>query len=474
MALTRKKRILFLNPPSLDGRRINRHIMDPHVSKGAYLYPPYDFLLLSGLFKPHPDWELKILDAMALNMSEKRTLDLVTEWKPYFILAMSAPQCHTLDMNFLKQVKLHTGCSLFTAGAVQHSRKRQLLEKNKWMDGILLEPVNDDLLKFLEGKPGPWEQLITQLMDSSPISKPQEIFELPMPRHDLIDAKLYTYPSMTTDRFTSILASYSCPYTCEYCEAPSFKFKMRSPELVLEELRFVHSLGIREVCFKDWTFGVNSREAEVLLDGMIEANLGISWFTFTRAEVLNLDLIKKMKKAGCRVLQIGVETVELDALKDLKRKNDLEQIKNVFSLCRKEKISTMATLVLGLPGCDEESFKKTIDYVIDIDPDYASFNIITPLLGSKLRADWESQGIVDSEIFENQDSTRAIKNLGFEPEHLIQWRDHAIRRFYFRPNYILRRLKECLTWNQILNEAQTGWHLFVRHVLKRSSNLIPY
>ena len=133
----------------------------------------------------------------------------------------------------------------------------------------------------------------------------------------------------------------------------------------------------------------------------------------------------------------------------------------------------MATLVLGLPGCDEESFQKTIDYVIEIDPDYASFNIITPLLGSKLRANWESQGLVDSEIFENQDSTRAIKNLGFEPEHLIPWRDHAIRQFYFRPKYILRRLKKCLTWSQVLNEAQTGWHLFLQHVLKRSSNLLP-
>jgi len=275
---------------------------------------------------------------------------------------------------------------------------------------------------------------------------------------------------MTTDRFTSVLASYSCPYTCEYCEAPSFKFRLRSPESVLEELKFIRSLGISEVCFKDWTFGVNSREAEALLDGMIEADLGISWFTFTRAEVLNQNLIRKMKKAGCRVLQIGVETVELDALKNMKRKNDLAQIKNIFSLCRKEKISTMATLVLGLPGCDEESFQKTIDYVIEIDPDYASFNIITPLLGSKLRADWESQGLVDSEMYENQDSTRAVANLGFEPERLVRWRDHAIRRFYFRPKYILRRLKECLTWSQILNESQTGWYLFSQHVLKRSTN----
>jgi anaerobic magnesium-protoporphyrin IX monomethyl ester cyclase len=468
--LTPTKRILFLNPPSLDGRRINRHIMDPHVSKGHYLYPPYDFLLLSGLFKPNPHFELKILDAMALNLGEKETLESVAEWKPDFILAMSAPQCHNLDMAFLKKIKLQVACPLFTAGAVQHSRKKQVLENNEWMDGILLEPVNDDLLKFIEGQSGPWEQLITRKTDYSSRPKPEKTFELPMPRHDLINPKLYTYPSMITDRFTSVLASYSCPYTCEYCEAPSFKYKLRSPDSVIKELRFIHSLGIREVCFKDWTFGVSPHETEELLDHMIEENFGISWFTFTRAEVLNQNLIRKMKKAGCRVLQIGVETVELDALKNLKRKNDLDQIKNIFHLCRMENVATMATLVLGLPGCDEDSFQKTIDYVIEIDPDYASFNIITPLIGSKLRAEWESQGLVDSEIYENQDSTRAIANLGFEPERLVQWRDHAVRRFYFRPKYILRRLKTCLTWNQMLNETQTGWYLFVQHVLKRSTN----
>ena len=86
-----KKRILFLNPPSLDGRLINRHIMDPHASKGAYLYPPYDFLLLSGWFYPNDRYELLILDAMAEGLNVAETNSRIAAFKPEFVLAMTAP-----------------------------------------------------------------------------------------------------------------------------------------------------------------------------------------------------------------------------------------------------------------------------------------------------------------------------------------------------------------------------------------------
>jgi len=461
-----KRKILFLNPPSLDGRLINRHILDPHASKGAYLYPPYDFLLLSGWFHPHPRWELSILDAMALKLNENETLGFIKEWKPDFILALTAPQSHIMDIAFLKRVKQEAGCPLFSAGAVQHSRGKPFLEQHEWMDGLLLEPVNNDLLHYVEGGDGPFTQLVLRNENHTHTSASGADFDIPLPRHDLIDARLYSYPAMKTDRFTSILASYSCPYTCEYCEAPDFKYRMRPTEAVMEELRFVKSLGIHEVCFKDWTFGANSQQAESILDEMIQENLGMNWFTFTRAEILNRNLVQKMKRAGCGVLQIGVETVQTEVLKKLRRDVDMELIRKTFKLCRDEKVSTLATLVLGLPGCNEESILKTIDFILEVDPDYASFNIITPLLGSNLREQWEAQGFIDPNIYENQDSTHAnISHLDISPERLQYFRDMAVRRFYFRTRYIIRRLTQGMTFSQLLNEAKTGWELFRRHVL---------
>jgi anaerobic magnesium-protoporphyrin IX monomethyl ester cyclase len=462
-----KKRILFLNPPSLDGRKINRHIMDPHVSKGDYLYPPYDFLMLSGWFHPSEHFELRILDAMAEGRSADATIADIVAWKPDFILAMTAPQSYLLDLKFLQRVKEAVPATLFTCGAVEHARRRLVLERQPWIDGLLLEPISEDLVRYLSGEQGPFENLVLRGVESLPIPRQRaKWFEVPVCRHDMIDAKLYSYPAMRTDRFTSILTSYGCPFTCTYCEAPGFKFTMRTPELVLEELELVKKSGITEVCFKDWTFAANRKHANAILDGMIERNLGLQWFTFTRAEVIDRELAQKMKKAGCNVVQMGVETVSSDLLPKFRRKADNSKIREAFRICREEGLETLATFILGLPGENEESIRKTIDFVVELDPDYASFNIITPLLGSELRQQWEDQGFVDPEVYEDQDATRAtLKHLDVAPERLVKLRDEAIRRFYFRPRYIARRFIKTTSLPQLRAQARTGWSLFRQHVL---------
>lgn len=462
-----KMRLLFLNPPALDERKINRHIMDPHVSKGNYLYPPYDFLMLSGWFHPSDRFELRILDAMAAGWPATHTLDEIVNWQPDFILAMTAPQSYTLDIAFLETVKQRTGVRLFCAGAVEHERREKVLERLPWLDGLLLEPIADDLLRYLSGDQGPFEALVLRDRQTLPAARHRpKWFEVPVCRHDLIDARLYSYPAMRTDRFTSMLTSYGCPFSCTYCEAPGFKFTMRTPDLVLEELELIRRCGITEVCFKDWTFAANRKHAIAILDGMIERKMNLKWFTFSRVDVLDRDLIKKMKQAGCTVIQMGVETVNSDILPNFTRKHDLGQIKEIFNICQEEKVETLATLILGLPGDTEEYARKTIDFVIDLDPDYASFNIVTPLLGSELRRDWERQGLVDPDSYEIQDSTLAgLQHLDIAPERLVRLRDEAVRRFYFRPRYIARRLARLSSLHQLHAQAKTGWSLFRQHVL---------
>lgn len=461
-------RILLLNPPSADGRLYNRHVMDPHVSKGDYLYPPYDILLLSGQFHPSQEFELSVIDAVASAVDEPSCLDRIRAIRPDVIVALTAPQSHAADMAFLERVKRESGARLFTMGAVQHSRKRAFLDAHPWMDGIVLEPLGEGLKQYLSGGTGPFENL---LLPSDPpdwtggMAKHRGI-AYPLPRHDMLPLDRYRYPAMRSRSFTSVLASYGCPYHCTYCEAPAFGFKTRQPDDVIEELRFVASLGVKEVCFKDWTFGANRKLTAELLEKMIAADLGIRWFTFSRTDVLDRALIRQMKAAGCHTLQIGVESAQTDVLMDFKRKVDRSRLEEVFRTCREEGVSTLATLVLGLPGDDEAGVRSTIEYVIDLDPDYASFNIITPLIGSKLRDDWEAAGHVRPDDFEIQDSTRAgLTHLPIPPQRLEALRDLAIRRFYFRPRYLARRVGDLRSWRHLQNQLAVGWSLFRDHVI---------
>jgi anaerobic magnesium-protoporphyrin IX monomethyl ester cyclase len=464
-----KQRVLFLNPPSVDGRLYNRHVMDPHVSKGDYLYPPYDFLMMSGHFHPSEQFELHILDAIAEGLSAERCAEAVRAFRPDAIVALTAPQSHQLDMDFLARLKHENGGLMLTMGAVQHARKRAVLDRHDWMDGIVREAIGDGLKRFLLGETGPFPNLLLRSdpPDWQGMGPPTgREFDFPLPRHDLLPLDRYRYPGMVTRRFTSTLASYGCPFMCTYCEAPGFGFKYRPAASVMEELRFIRSLDVREVCFKDWTFAANRKHAEALLDLMIEADLGIRWFTFSRVDVLDRELIRKMRRAGCHTLQIGVESAQTDLLVNFKRKVNRERLEEVFRTCHEEGVSTLATLILGLPGDNEEGILKTIDYVIKLDADYASFNIITPLIGSKLREEWEEAGIVDPDLYEVQDSTRAVlRNVDVTPERLEQLRDLAVRRFYFRPTYLLKRLTRVRSFSHLRSQTAVGWSLFRQHVL---------
>lgn len=463
-----KQKILFLNPPSPDGRIYNRHVMDPHVSKGDYVYPPYDFLMLSGHFQPSAGFELVILDAIALGLSVEQCRTHVRALRPDVTVAMTSPQSHRADMEFLASLKQEIGGRMFTMGAVQHSRKRSILERHPWMDGIVLEAIGDGLLRHLSGAPGPHARLL--LREDPPgwtgEGQPLKSFDLPLPRHDLLPLERYRYPGMRTSRFTATLASYGCPFQCTYCEAPGFGYRYRPVDSVLAELRFIRGLGVSEVCFKDWTFAASRQQAELLLDAMIEAQLGIQWFTFSRSDVLDRPLIKKMRRAGCHTLQIGVESAQTDMLVQYRRRVDRARLEEVFRACREEGMSTLATLILGLSGDDEAGIRNTIDYVLALDPDYASFNIITPLVGSRLRDEWEAAGLVDPEAYEVQDSTRAtLEHVGVSPERLTYLRDLAVRRFYFRPSYLLRRVLGLRSWHQLKSQSAVGLSLFRNHVL---------
>lgn len=465
-----KTRVLFLNPPSPDGRRYNRHVMDPHVSKGNYLYPPYDFLMLSGYFHPSDRYELTIIDGVALRLTPRACLDRVRQMRPDVVLALTSPQSHRGDLEFLAELKRDLGMPLFTMGAVQHARRLAFLMAHPWMDGLVLEALGDDFARYLNGETGPFENLVLRNAEChSGHAKPAGRFEMPLPRHDLLDLRRYRYPGMRTDRFTTTLTSYGCPFQCTYCEAPGFGFRYRTPALVVDELRFIRSLGVRELCFKDWTFAANRRQGEMLLDAMMDANVGIEWFTFTRAEVLDRDLIRKMKRAGCHTLQIGVETAQTDILIRYKRRVEKERLEDVFRACREEGIATLATLILGLAGDNADDICRTIDYVIRLDPDYASFNIITPLIGSRLRDEWEQAGLVDPDEYEIQDATRAtVRGVTLPPEELAALRDLAVRRFYFRPSYLLRRVRNLRSLPQLRSQLAVGWSLFRQHLLRAS------
>jgi hypothetical protein len=98
--------------------------------------------------------------------------------------------------------------------------------------------------------------------------------------------------------------------------------------------------------------------------------------------------------------------------------------------------------MLGLPGDNERKIEQTIALALELDTEFASFNVAMPRMGTAFRADALRQGLISDEttVLDNSLSMPVYDLPGLPRERLWRLRNRAIRRFHLRPSYIVRRL----------------------------------
>ena len=171
---------------------------------------------------------------------------------------------------------------------------------------------------------------------------------------------------------------------------------------------------------------------------MVKENLNLSWVCSSRADTLDRELLSWMKKAGCHTVLIGVENGNERLLKEYSKGVTKDQLREAFSICHEMKIRTLGHFIIGLPGETVETVRKTVDFAKELDCDIASFNIAVPALGTPLREKAFQEGWLKKEEaeFNGSDSYPELETPEFSKFQAWQWRNRAIREFYFRPSYI--------------------------------------
>ena len=129
-------------------------------------------------------------------------------------------------------------------------------------------------------------------------------------------------------------------------------------------------------------------------------------------------------------------------------KHYIEEIERVFALCKKYRIETVGYFLIGSP--DERRKKdvlNTINFALKLNPDYSMFNILIVYPKTALFSKALKDGIIESAYWQKYISApyRGFQ-LPFWSENLNRRQltgllNYAYRRFYFRPGFILRKLK---------------------------------
>ena len=117
---------------------------------------------------------------------------------------------------------------------------------------------------------------------------------------------------------------------------------------------------------------------------MIESNLNINWDCLTRANLVSDELLIKMKNAGCKKIDMGVESGSDKILLDTKKGVNKKQILKGANLVKKHKIMLYMFFMIGLPTETEDDVKETKKFLKLLKPDWAGISIFTPIPGTEI------------------------------------------------------------------------------------------
>lgn len=155
-----------------------------------------------------------------------------------------------------------------------------------------------------------------------------------------------------------VISSRGCPYSCLFCGSTAFwgKYRMRSADNVLTEIDYLKSAGIKTWFFYDDNFTTNKKRVYEIcsrLDG------SIPWQAQGRAESMDEDLCRELKRAGCYKLHFGIESLSQDALDRMGKNTTVERMLKGIEIASNAGLQTMSLFLVGLPGDTYRNIEET-------------------------------------------------------------------------------------------------------------------
>lgn len=215
----------------------------------------------------------------------------------------------------------------------------------------------------------------------------ENLDELPMPEYKNIDR--YTgAPPPGPKPSMFIMASRGCPFQCIFCNKGVYGSKVRykSPTKVVEEVKYLKSLGAKEIFFQDDTLNLNRDWLLEILDRIESEKLGLKFRAPFRAnyELIDYDLLMRLKEVGFWLIFYGVESGDAEILRSVKKGLTLPEIERAFGLTHQAGIKTEASFIVGLPGETHQTVNKTWRFYKKLNPFWAGFSAPIPFPNTEL------------------------------------------------------------------------------------------
>ena len=221
-----------------------------------------------------------------------------------------------------------------------------------------------------------------------------DLDSLPLPAYDLVANETYFHGIRGgggAKRAMMLLVSRGCPFDCVFCSSKIvWKRKLRffSIDYIINELQFlIKKYNIDGISFLDDELLTNKKFIFEFCDALISSGISkqLKWSCHARANNIDQDIVRKLKKSGCVLIRIGMESGSEKVLKFLKRGTiTVKQIKSAIMVCRKEGMPYFGSFIIGSPYENLDDIVETINFIEQYMHNNVAVFVAVPYPGTEL------------------------------------------------------------------------------------------
>jgi len=393
---------------------------------------------------------------------------------------------HVESINFDDVPDICAIQTYITSAARSYEIARKYKEKGTYvvLGGLHASALPEEALRhadsiFIGPAEETWPEFLADFRRSSPKkiykSKIRTLDNMPLPRRDLINKKLYLVPN-------SIVVSRGCPHICDFCYKEDFfkggkSFYVQKIDRILEE---IDTLQGRHLFFLDDHLFGNRKFALELFNALRGMNK-VWQAAGTVRSVNDQELFKAAVKSGLSSLFIGFETLNLDNLKSQNKMHNInaDYDKAVRAL-HDSGVMINGSFIFGLDNDDMTVFEKTVEWAVSRSIETATFHILTPYPGTRLYSSLQNQNRIITRNWNKYDTRQSVflpKNM--TPSELENGYKNAYDLFYSWSNifksagqkeelsFKLRHLMYTAGWKKF----EGLWEFLIRK--QKAYNMIP-
>lgn len=257
------------------------------------------------------------------------------------------------------------------------------------------------------------------------------------PARELVNRKKYGFIGHARVEIAVIMSSRGCPFNCRYCSfiLSNKKYRTRSSENVVEEIKSLVNQGYKYVTFGDDNFLVKKRRVHDIMDRILQEKIKVKIIVQGRVDSADYTLYKKLRDAGVIVMLFGVESANQDVLDYYNKKATVEQAVEAIKLANKVGILTFGSFIIGAPFETKRHFQKNKEFCDKVPLDFMICNKLRYIKGSKLWEDAYKKGIIKVSEHSVMTDRRLSK---YSSEELSEIKYDLTKHFYKNPRRLIR------------------------------------